>query len=77
MEAARSAPSRSEAESAAGSGASMDLQALIAHMETGEQDAVLAALQGFNREVRMRGRGCGAEGAGPRVQGPRAPFWRL
>uniref|UniRef100_H2MW12 Synembryn n=1 Tax=Oryzias latipes TaxID=8090 RepID=H2MW12_ORYLA len=40
----------------------MDLQALIAHMETGEQDAVLAALLGFNREVRMRGRGCGAEG---------------
>uniref|UniRef100_A0A3P9LVI4 Synembryn n=1 Tax=Oryzias latipes TaxID=8090 RepID=A0A3P9LVI4_ORYLA len=29
----------------------MDLQALIAHMETGEQDAVLAALQGFNREM--------------------------
>ncbi|XP_011471125.1 synembryn-A isoform X2 [Oryzias latipes] len=29
----------------------MDLQALIAHMETGEQDAVLAALLGFNREM--------------------------
>uniref|UniRef100_A0A3P9IIY7 Synembryn n=1 Tax=Oryzias latipes TaxID=8090 RepID=A0A3P9IIY7_ORYLA len=29
----------------------MDLQALIAHMETGEQDAVLAALQGFNGEM--------------------------
>ncbi|XP_024138484.1 synembryn-A isoform X3 [Oryzias melastigma] len=29
----------------------MDLQAVIAHMETGEQDAALAALQGFNREM--------------------------
>uniref|UniRef100_A0A3B3CQ21 Synembryn n=1 Tax=Oryzias melastigma TaxID=30732 RepID=A0A3B3CQ21_ORYME len=47
----------------------MDLQAVIAHMETGEQDAALAALQGFNREVRMRGGSCGAGHLGELVVG--------
>ena len=35
----------------------MDLNAIIAQMETGEQDAALAALQSYNKEVKR-----GAEG---------------